>query len=282
MENQIKDYSIIEKIENIDKLNPDLNNLNQLFLIDEKYIKEVIKSAELNKQDIILEIGPGTGELTKELVKKVSKVIAVEIDKKFKKILDNIKGNVEIIFDDAKKYLKKERNSFNKLVSSPPYNLCEPLMHILTKKPNIELIILITPYGFYDKIKNSPIFSAFFDIKKIIDIPNTAFYPIPRIDSEIIKLTPRPDYERDKDEFSFLVRNLYIQKDKKIKNAIRSTLINLFKLKNKKLSKREARDIIKGLNLYEDVLQKKMQNYKPELYDMIGGKILTVLKKYNS
>jgi 16S rRNA (adenine1518-N6/adenine1519-N6)-dimethyltransferase len=262
----------IEKLSSL-KLTPDLNSLDQLFLINNSFHDNLLDFADLNKNDIVLEIGPGTGEFARKLSKHVKKVIAIELDKNLKEALKIMPKNVEVIFDDAKKYLMNEKDSFNKIISSPPYNLCEPLMHILTKKPNIELVILITPVGFYEKINNNPIFSSFFDFEKLKDIPKVSFYPIPRIDSEIIRITNKPGYEVDKNDNSFIIRSLYTQKDKVIKNALRSTLISLFKLKNKILTKNNARELIKKMNLSDEILNKKMQNFKPEFYLEIINKL---------
>jgi 16S rRNA (adenine1518-N6/adenine1519-N6)-dimethyltransferase len=270
----MKDYiDIIKQY----KIEQDLNDLNQLFLIDENIINDLVNSADIKKDDIILEIGPGMGFITEKLADKADKVIAVELDKQFKDVLTNLPKNVRVIFGDAKKYLIKERDGVNKIVSSPPYNICEPLMHILTRKASIHKTVLITPIGFFDKMKENPVFSSFFRFKLIRKIPKIAFYPVPRVDSEIISIERRDDYEKDQDKKAFIIRSLYIQKDKKIKNALRSTLINIYNLDDKSLTKKETKNMIDSLKIENDILNKKMQNYNYAFYERLSNLILDII-----
>ncbi|MFA5856034.1 MAG: rRNA adenine N-6-methyltransferase family protein [Candidatus Pacearchaeota archaeon] len=260
----------------INNINQDLNNLNQIFLHDKRYIRDFLKYAKLKEEDIILEIGPGMGQITKEIAKKVKKVIAVEIDTQFKPILNKMPENVDVIYGDAKKYLKDliKNNSyaFNKIVSSPPYNLCEPLLRLLMRV-EFDMVLMITPVYFYNNMNNNLIFSSFYYIKKIDTIPKTAFTPIPRIDSEIIQIEKRASFEKDKDARAFLIRSLFIQEDKKLKNALRSTLIHFYELNNKTLTKNQARDIINSLDIPEKQLEKNTQSVPLDIYEQITEKI---------
>ena len=112
--------------------------LDKHFMIDKELIKRIISYGSLGKEDVVLEIGSGTGNLTKELCKKC-KVIAVEIDSELVKLLKEKKlKNVEIIEGNILKLLGKLE--FNKIVSNLPYNICEPL---LNKLLNINFLLVL-------------------------------------------------------------------------------------------------------------------------------------------
>ncbi len=116
------------------KVHP-LKRMGQNFLIDEEIIKKVIESAQLSKNDIVLEIGPGLGVLTQELAKRVKKVIAVEKDSKMcqilKEMLDcwNVK-NVEIVNEDILKLdtRYKIQDTKYKVVGNLPFYLTAPVI----------------------------------------------------------------------------------------------------------------------------------------------------------
>ena len=114
-----KEYKIIPNLE-----------LDQFFMIDPFTIEEMVELAKVNKNDVVLEIGSGFGFLTEVLAKKAKKVITIEIDKRFERILKReFKKfkNVQIIIGNALNYISKLK--FKKIVSNPPYRICEPLMH---------------------------------------------------------------------------------------------------------------------------------------------------------
>src|SRR5258708_16524722 len=96
---------------------------DQFFLTDEKIIQKIIEAAELNKKDVVLEIGAGTGNLTKEIAKKVDHVIAFEIDEQFKSTLNSLPRNVELHIESASNYVElngkwRKKKEYNKVVSN--------------------------------------------------------------------------------------------------------------------------------------------------------------------
>lgn len=243
-------------------------DFNQNFLINKKAIELLIKISKLNKKDHIIEIGTGKGEITLELAKIAEKVISLEIDENLSKFHENMPKNVKVIYSDAKDYLikNKKETEFNKIISSPPYNLLEPLIHILIRVKSIEMTCLITPEGFCDKLIINPIFSSFFIIKKHEKIDKSSFEPIPKIDSEIITLERKSNPTRK----DLIIQSLYFQEDKKLKNAILTTSINLGKSEKKVITKNEAKDIISHLNIPEKDLNTKVENIKFQTYKTLS------------
>ncbi|MDP2926139.1 MAG: rRNA adenine N-6-methyltransferase family protein [Nanoarchaeota archaeon] len=249
----------------------DLNTLNQFFIIKKEIINDIIKAGELKKQDIVLEIGPGKGGLTRELAKHVKKVIAIEKDESLKDSLTGLPENIDLIFQDAKKYILKNPDSFNKIISSPPYNILEPLLHIMISMDNIDLIVLAVPKYFLENMEKNPIFSSFFEFKNIKEIKKEYFSPIPRIDSEIIKITKKKT-ETDKE---YLIKSLYDMQDIKLKNALRSLFIEYnHERKNQPLTKKQAKELINKLNIPKKILEKNISSIPIPWFNKIPDMIL--------
>ena len=127
-------------------------NLGQNFLIDEDTINTIVESAEIKKEDCVIEIGPGLGTLTKELVKKAGKVICIELDSKMVSILkDRFSEEVTLINQDILKVnlkelieeQKKEKYTI-KIVANLPYYITTPIvMKLLEERLDIESITIM-------------------------------------------------------------------------------------------------------------------------------------------
>jgi 16S rRNA (adenine1518-N6/adenine1519-N6)-dimethyltransferase len=204
--------------------------LGQNFLIDRNILNKIIDSANIKPSDTILEVGPGMGTLTQELAKKAGKVIAVEKDKAMLKILQDTLSefkNVSIINDDilstdisalfsvipAKAGIQSEhtdsglprrsapRNDVHyKLVANIPYYLTSPLIRKFLEIDNPpEEIILMIQKEVAQRICAKPndmsllaVSVQFYADPKIISyVSKNCFLPAPKIDSAIIKITPR-------------------------------------------------------------------------------------------
>ncbi|PIN99680.1 hypothetical protein COT72_05380 [archaeon CG10_big_fil_rev_8_21_14_0_10_43_11] len=170
-------------------------DLDQHFFTDFTIAQKIISYAKLSRKDTVLEIGSGLGFLTKQLAKKAGRVIAIEKDTQFEEVLhDELKNyeHVEIIFANALDYLPKEAN---KIVSNLPYNLCEPLLHKLKIHP-FEIAVLMMPKKFaYRMTSTGPIgrISRKWVVELLDDIPKDAFYPQPKINSKIVRLTKKQE-----------------------------------------------------------------------------------------
>lgn len=263
------------------KINPDYD---QHFLVNENIISELISAARITKKDIVLEIGSGTGNITKELAKHAQKVICIEVDSQFKQIVQTMSpANATRIYDNAMEVLKKNAKNtlnFNKIIANLPFSICEPLLKHLIFAKYVELCVLIVPKSFAEKALQNPIFTAFFNITKIKDIAKESFYPVPDANSVIISITHRPNYEDDKDEKeymkdrAFLKRKLYMQEEKKLANGLREAIIDLYTMKyQKRLSKKDAKKIIGDLKLDFFLLETFIKDMPMEAYDKATEKI---------
>ena len=229
----------------------------QNFLINNSVLRKIIQKSKITSEDIILEIGPGLGVLTEELVKNAKKVILIEIETKFCSYLSekfsNMK-NIEIINDDI---LNIDIPFHTKLVSNIPYTMTGPILEKIFFKENpptgiiiIEKTLAERIYNIHEYKKISRIgigVKSFMKPVELVDISRYCFYPVPNIDLALIKLDPKPDLD------SFLTKentiNFYLKfiagvlpyKNKDIVNAINSFFSNHKKIN---LSKRDIIEIL--------------------------------------
>ncbi|MBW1839737.1 MAG: ribosomal RNA small subunit methyltransferase A [Deltaproteobacteria bacterium] len=219
---------------------------DQNFMIDEDILDRIVSMSNLTKKDTVLEIGAGTGSLTKRLAKKAGKVIAIEIDESLKSHLKkNLAGvkNVKLVFGNALTELKHHR--FNKVVSNIPYAISEPLIQKLIGK-DFDLAVLTVPKVFASRLiadekerrftKLSFTFQTFFMITDSLDIQREVFHPQPKVNSIVIKF--------EKKNEDSLTCGLLLRDKMKVKNAIRESLC-----KEKKMTKNEARKALNTLKI---------------------------------
>jgi len=211
-------------------------SLGQNFLINPHIIDKIVVAAQIKKSDIILEVGPGTGNLTRELAKKAGKVIAIEKDVRLLEPLrDNFrdKPNIEIIEGDILKFdietlfrnLKLEiRNSDYKVVANLPYYITSNFIRTVFDKwsrpsvedprfsktesgPRPELIVLTIQKEVAQRIMAKPphmnllaLSVQYYSEPEIIGyISKNNFRPIPKIDSAIIRLSVKSKAQNEKE-----------------------------------------------------------------------------------
>ena len=231
---------------------------DQHIMIDQNINKIIIDTASVNNNDDVLEIGGGPGNLTELLAKKAHFVYTVEKDKKYYDVLSGKfagSDNVAVILGDI---LEIKLPRFNKIISNPPYQILEPFFLSLVKegKQNFECCVITVPHRFEKAMMLNPdnpefsmlsaLFFAFYTIKEIVTVPKEAFDPKPRVMSHLIEIKPKSD---NGDLVCHILRNLFLKKEKKIRNVIHDALWNNGnKLIGKKVTKREAKEIIKKID----------------------------------
>jgi len=192
-----------------------LKSLGQNFLIDEKVLAEIIQASELNKNDLVLEIGPGLRTLTNELIKKCGTVVAVEKDKKMAELISKknepkatfanaARGSfLKIINGDILKINLNEiihkysKNKKYKLISNIPYYITSPVIKLFLEN-NIqpELIVLLVQKEVAERICAKPgklsvlaLSVQIYGKPEIINyVDKASFYPKPKVDSAILKI----------------------------------------------------------------------------------------------
>ena len=208
--------------------------LGQNFLIDPNIAQLEVDYADIKKDDIVLEVGPGRGILTNILAKSVEKVIAVEIDKNLLESLkETLPSNVTLIHSDVLKLDFENLPKFNKVVSNLPYQISSPFTFKLLDY-SFDLAILAYQKEFAERIVAKPgskkysrlsvnvYYKSECSLLRIVS--KSVFYPIPKVDSAIVKLVPRktPAFCVENEKFfKDFVNVIFSHRRKKIKNIIK-------------------------------------------------------------
>jgi len=189
--------------------------LGQNFLINPGVLAKIIQAGDLNKDDVILEIGPGLGTLTQALAQRAKKVITIEKDRKMIEILQDVIAadkiqNVKIIRDDVLKFdigtleidWKLEIGNW-KLIANLPYYIASPVIRkFLEEKNPPSLMILMVQKEVAQRICASPpnmsllaVSVQFYAKPEILSyVSKGSFWPAPKVDSAILKITPYSQY----------------------------------------------------------------------------------------
>jgi len=222
------------------------NLLDQFFLKDEEVIKLLLETASIKKNDVVFEIGAGSGVITRELVKKSGEVIAIEIDKNFTKDLKQIPGNIKLIFADALKVLKDKKKyllKFNKIIGSLPSLIAEPLMPVLIGA-DFKLAVFLVPLKFAYKLIDQPVFTAYFDTVMVKKVSRKSFRPVPKTNWALIKMTKKPDPLKTGERARFLRQYVYNHPKSKTENALAEGLVRFYRAQGKSLTKKQAKTLV--------------------------------------
>lgn len=264
-------------------------SLGQNFLIDDNVIDQIVDSADLSKDDLVIEIGPGLGTLTSKLIEKAGKVIAIELDKRMITILDDrfsLYDNFELINDDVLKVnlneiIKSNKEKANiknvKIVANLPYYITTPIiMKLLEDNLDIQSITVMVQKEVAQRLSAIPgsklsgaiTYSVNFycSPSEVVVVPNSSFIPEPEVESEVIKLNLRehPPVELlDKDLFFKLIKVSFMQRRKTLINGISNSGL---------MTKQEAANLLKGLGFDEKV---RGENLTMEDFALISNSIKT-------
>lgn len=220
-------------------------SLGQNFLADQRALERIVEAAELGPEDIVLEIGPGLGTLTRCLAAGAGWVVAIELDQRLVEVLKQTLAdlpNVEIIHGDILELnpadlLERQMASFQyKVVSNLPYYITSAVLrHLLTAKVRPKLMIVTVQLEVARRITAEPgdmsllaVSVQFYGRPRIVArIKASAFYPSPQVDSAVIRidLDGRPLVEvDDADSFFKVVRAGFAQRRKQLRNALAAEL----------------------------------------------------------
>jgi 16S rRNA (adenine1518-N6/adenine1519-N6)-dimethyltransferase len=244
----------------------------QNFLIDSNVAKREVQYANISDEDVVLEIGPGKGILTRLLAQKAKKVVAIEIDKNLVNSLKNLlPDNVEILNDDATKIDFNKLPKFNKIVSNLPFQISSPITFKILGY-DFDLAVLIYQKEFADRLIAKPKSKAYSrltvnvyynaECELLETVPSICFDPEPKVDSCIIKIKKRdkpPFYLVNENFFYFLVKKLFNNRRKKIKNIIDK----IIEIKDKKIPYAN--------NRVEELSPEKIGNLSNILYNLINS-----------
>ena len=217
-------------------------NLGQNFLIDDDTVSGIVDAANVSKDDLIIEIGPGLGTLTKELLDRAGKVICIELDKRMIEILNDrfsMYDNFKVLNDDVlkvnlKELIEKEKVKTTKIVANLPYYITTPIiMKLLEERLDIETITVMIQKEVADRLVTKPgtgdtgaityAMHYYTNPKRVLEVPNTAFIPEPKVNSTVINLEvlkePKVAVKDEKKLFE-VIKTAFMQKRKTLLNAL--------------------------------------------------------------
>lgn len=226
-------------------------SLGQNFLISEEVVKTIVNSSQIGKEDLVIEIGPGLGTLTKYLLEKAGKVICIELDSKMVSILKDrfsLYDNFELLNEDVLKVdlrnlIEKEKANTNiksvKVVANLPYYITTPIiMKLLEEELPLQSITVMIQKEVANRLIATPgeketgaiTYSVYYYAQSqgILEVPKNSFIPEPEVTSKVITLNIRenPPVITAKKELMFkIIKSAFMQRRKTLLNALVNTKI---------------------------------------------------------
>lgn len=262
-------------------------SLGQNFLMNDEVIHQTIESANISKEDLVIEIGPGLGILTQELLERAKKVIAIELDSRMVNIITErfkLYQNFEVIPEDVLKVNLKEKIETEKrengikevkVVANLPYYITTPIiMKLLEDRLDIKTITVMVQKEVAQRIVAMPgeklagaiTYSVQYYCKtrEVIEVPKESFVPAPEVESAVIQLELRdkPPVEVKKEETFFkLIRVSFMQRRKTFLNGVSNSGL---------IEKQTLKQILEELEIPENV---RGENLTLEQFAQIANQI---------
>ncbi len=248
-------------------------SLGQNFLVDKNILEKIIKIGDINIDDHILEIGPGTGNLTKLLIKSnVKKITVIEKDNELSDILKrNLKDKVQVINADILKVPEKFYKEKYKVFGNLPYNISTQILSrwCLNEKFKFNKLILMFQKEVGERIiakVNTKNYSRLtilsnwkFNVKKICEINPGSFFPKPKVKSMLLEFTPKKSYIKIKNPNNLeKLTNFFFRERRKM---VKKKFKTLFK---------DYRNFIKKIDINETC---RPQNIPIEKYLLIAKEL---------
>ena len=213
-------------------------SLGQNFLVDDNVITRVSDNIKANSNDLIVEIGPGMGALTRKLKLKNALLFCYEIDTDLKSYLSKLEDDkTKIIWGDflnsnLKEDIKNLKYNDLYIVGNLPYYITTPIIKkIIDSELDIENMLFMVQEEVADRFTASPkskdygsitlFLKYFYKVEKLFKVSKYSFNPVPKVESAIIKFTKREDKPNvDKEKYFKLINDSFKFKRKTLKNNL--------------------------------------------------------------
>ncbi|MHA2395084.1 MAG: 16S rRNA (adenine(1518)-N(6)/adenine(1519)-N(6))-dimethyltransferase RsmA [Candidatus Thorarchaeota archaeon] len=226
----------------------------QSFLNSHSMARDIVDLAELSEQDEVLEIGGGFGVLTQQIAERARHVHVVEIDPSLVKALRDVMKdfiNVSIIEGDA---LTVNLPRVSKIISNLPYSISSDITFRILKEMEFKDAILMYQKEFASRLVANPGTSEYSrltinvqyyaEVEEILEVPADMFYPVPAVDSTVVRIVPRNEgpFARDEFVFHWMIGGIYPYPNKNLRKALRIWFRNL------RIDKNLSDDVLKRLD----------------------------------
>ncbi|MCF7931851.1 MAG: 16S rRNA (adenine(1518)-N(6)/adenine(1519)-N(6))-dimethyltransferase RsmA [Acholeplasmataceae bacterium] len=206
----------------------------QNFVTDKNLLAKIVRLSDVTLKDVI-EIGPGMGSLTTQLCMAASTVTAYEIDLSLKPYLDALTmthDNLEVIYQDILETDLNALSGIYHVVANVPYYITTPILFKILESPNIKTASLMVQKEVADRLLSEPgkktynalsvILQDQADVHKIVDVPRRMFYPMPNVDSIVIRIVKHESDESATahERFRSFVKAAFTQKRKTLLNNL--------------------------------------------------------------
>ncbi|UCD96000.1 MAG: ribosomal RNA small subunit methyltransferase A [Candidatus Bathyarchaeota archaeon] len=245
--------------------------LGQHFMVNEHFLSLIKRYADLQPTDIVLEVGPGLGFLTRYLAQTAGQVIAVETDTSLIKILENELAafdNVTLISGDI---LKIPLPHFDKIVSNPPFSISSTLL-LRTLNTPFHTAVFTFQKEFVQRLTATKgeetygalavIASCLADVELLDEVPKEGFFPAPEVDSNIVRMRLKYSLRLEVSTTTFcnVVRTLFMKRNRKVRNAIKPLI---------ETSCSEPRPLIEGSRVSK-YLDRRVRDLLPRDFEVIA------------
>ena len=217
------------------------HSLGQNFLKDKNVLAKIIDACPVEKDDLVIEIGPGQGALTKFLKLYKCNLLCFEVDERVKRYLNQFEDDkTKVVYKDIMEVDIKEEIkdiNYNKLyiISNLPYYITTAIIEkIVNSGIDVEAMVLMVQNEVADRLSSKPnnkdygaitvTLSYYYDIEKLFFVSRKSFDPVPNVDSAVIKLSKKSKMVKSNNKKLFfrLVRDSFLMKRKNIRNNLRN------------------------------------------------------------
>ena len=210
----------------------------QNFLKDSSIIHAIIQSIQPLQDDLLVEIGPGLGALTKPLLEKTKHLFAIELDRDIVNWMQNqySKNNITIFNEDVLNFNFHQFDKKIRIVGNLPYNISTQILfkciedikiisdlHFMLQKEVVDRMIAAPSSSEYGRL--SVMLQYYFAMEHLVHVPKESFDPEPRVESSFVRLIPYDNYPfvaKNIDQFGIIVKEAFSQRRKTIRNTLKN------------------------------------------------------------
>ena len=210
----------------------------QNFLKDASIIHAIIQSIQPLQDDLLVEIGPGLGALTKPLLEKTKHLFAIELDRDIVNWMQNqySKNNITIFNEDVLNFNFYQFDQKIRIVGNLPYNISTPILfkcienikiiadlHFMLQKEVVDRMIAAPSSSEYGRL--SVMLQYYFAMEHLVHVPKESFDPEPKVESSFVRLIPHHNYPfvaSNIDQFGKIVKEAFSQRRKTIRNTLKN------------------------------------------------------------